>query len=153
MRAIRYVRDTANGSPEGADSYWQEFRIFGPGNVALSNAATYTTPNFIVGGALDAPTMNDASGSGAEISAEATPVAGAVSVLCDLGSVQQVEFVRILRFDGTTFNETKTEASVDGVTWFTLRDSAVSGTYAEAMPGLDMPVPDAPGLNHMFLVF
>jgi len=37
--------------------------------------------------------------------------------------------------DGRIYNNTKTEISEDGVTWTTLFDSAISGTYAETVAG------------------
>lgn len=153
MRAIRYVRDWANGSNLGDTSFWQEFRVFGPGDVALSGTATYSTPNIVLAGNLNATTFNDAStGTGTEISATNPGGPGLVSLMCDLGSVQNVDKVRVCRYATGVFKDAKTEVSVDGVTWVPLRDSAVDGTYTEAMPGRDMVVLDAPWLRQgMFL--
>lgn len=155
-RRIRYVRDRASGSQYGASSFWQEVRVFGPGNVPLSGSATYTIPvgTRVDGGGTTIPAaeMNDADSGGYEISIDgASGTAGEVMVQCDLGSVQLVDFVRICRYDTGVFQGTKTEVSEDGVRWLTLRDAAVDGTYTEALPGLDMPVPG--NTHHNLLMF
>ena len=59
------------------------------------------------------------------------------SVTVDLWKSYDIEKVKIWHYypDGRTYNNTKTEVSVDGKTWTTLYDSAVSGTYAEPKDG------------------
>lgn len=145
-RRIRYVRDHASGSQFGASSFWQEIRVLDAAGTVLSNSAIYTIPvgTRIDGGGttLPAGVMNDVASTGYEISVDGVSgTAGAVSVMCDLGSLQMVETVRICRYASGVFQGTKTEVSEDGVRWLTLRDSAVQGTYTEALPGLDMRVP------------
>ncbi|QFG12910.1 minor tail protein [Arthrobacter phage Mimi] len=58
-------------------------------------------------------------------------------VQVDLGSVVMLDTVKVwhYNFDGRSYNGTKTEVSADGTNWFTLYDSAASGTYVETSAG------------------
>ncbi|HEU4830992.1 MAG TPA: discoidin domain-containing protein, partial [Candidatus Saccharimonadales bacterium] len=63
--------------------------------------------------------------------------AGLQSVTVDLGSIQQVDTIKVWHYwgDGRSYNDTKTEVSTDNSSWFTVFDSAVSGTYIESPAG------------------
>jgi len=63
--------------------------------------------------------------------------AGLQSTTVNLGSVRDVSALRVWHYyaDGRTYYATKTEVSEDNVTWTTIFDSAVSGTYAESANG------------------
>ena len=63
--------------------------------------------------------------------------AGLQSTTVNLGSVRDVSALRVWHYfaDGRTYSATKTEVSEDNVTWTTVFDSAVSGTYAENANG------------------
>ncbi len=62
---------------------------------------------------------------------------GLQSVTVDLGSIQDVSMIKIWHYysDGRTYFATKTEVSTDNISWSTVYDSAVSGTYAENSTG------------------
>lgn len=64
---------------------------------------------------------------------------GAAFCQVDFGTLKWIDRINIRHYygDGRTYNATKAEASVDGTTWVTVFDSAVSGTYAEAAAGKD----------------
>jgi RHS repeat-associated protein len=55
----------------------------------------------------------------------------------DLGAVFTLDRVRVWHYanDGRTYHNTKTQVSSDGVSWFTVFDSAVSGEYPETAAG------------------
>ena len=57
--------------------------------------------------------------------------------LLDLGQVYSVDKVKVWHYfiDGRTYHNTKTQVSADGVSWYTVFDSAVSGEYAETAAG------------------
>lgn len=59
------------------------------------------------------------------------------STTVNLGSVRDISALRVWHYyaDGRTYYATKTEVSEDNVTWTTIFDSAVSGTYAENANG------------------
>jgi len=58
-------------------------------------------------------------------------------VQLDLGGAYTVDQIKVWHYaaDGRIYNNTKTQVSADGVTWYTVFDSAVSGTYPETAAG------------------
>jgi len=58
-------------------------------------------------------------------------------VQLDLGGAYTVDQIKVWHYaaDSRTYNNTKTQVSADGVTWYTVFDSAVSGTYPETAAG------------------
>lgn len=60
-----------------------------------------------------------------------------VYVEIDLGKVRKLGRIVVFHYygDGRTYNDTKTEISADGISWTTIFDSSVSGTYAETPYG------------------
>lgn len=62
---------------------------------------------------------------------------GLASTTVDLGSPVDISSVKIWHYhaDGRTYNGTRTEISVNGTTWTTVFDSAVSGIYPETAAG------------------
>lgn len=63
--------------------------------------------------------------------------AGLSSVTVTLATVQDISTVKVWHYyaDSRTYYATKTEVSEDGVSWITVFDSAVSGTYQETSAG------------------
>lgn len=59
------------------------------------------------------------------------------SIIVDLESPQMINRVVVWHYytDGRTYANTKTEVSLDGLSWTTIFDSGVSGTYAEPTSG------------------
>ena len=62
---------------------------------------------------------------------------GPTYVQVDLGEATMISGVTVWHYysDGRIYNGTKVEVSIDGETWITVFDSAVSGTYAESSSG------------------
>ncbi|OQA22084.1 MAG: F5/8 type C domain protein [Chloroflexi bacterium ADurb.Bin360] len=58
-------------------------------------------------------------------------------VQLDLGGAYTVDQIKVWHYaaDSRIYNNTKTQVSADGVTWYTVFDSAVSGTYPETAAG------------------
>jgi RHS repeat-associated protein len=77
------------------------------------------------------------SGSGSSGEFAYTAQTGLQYVQLDLGAVYSVDKVRVWHYaaDGRIYNATKTQVSADGSSWYTVFDSAVSGTYAETAEG------------------
>jgi hypothetical protein len=129
---FRYIRDYVNGSTVNANAYWNEIKCM----AGATNRA-----------AAKVPTANTTLTNGANVTdGNATTyayiaVAGSNYVQIDLGAVySDIDSINIIHYylDGRTFHGTKTQVSVDGVTWTTLRDSAVSGEYVETVNGLTL---------------
>lgn len=60
---------------------------------------------------------------------------GLTEVTIDLGSVYDIASIQVQHYtDARIYNDTKTEVSRDGATWFTVFDSANEGLYEE-VPG------------------
>ena len=62
---------------------------------------------------------------------------GLKSVTVDLGKVEIIEAVMVWHYfaDSRIYNNTKTEVSADGLSWETVFDSGISGTYKESSTG------------------
>jgi hypothetical protein len=67
----------------------------------------------------------------------ASTASGLHYVQVDLGTVFTLDRIRVWHYanDGRTYQDTKTQVSSDGVSWFTVFDSAVSGEYPETAAG------------------
>ena len=90
-----------------------------------------TAPNALV---LDGVTTSDPyydTGSGVK------------SITIDLGAIYSVSKIKIWHYfaDSRTYYNTKTEVSADNITWTTVFDSAVSGTYVETASGKEIAFP------------
>lgn len=129
---FRYIRDTVNGSTVNANAYWNEIKCL----AGATNRAA---------GKL--PTSNGAITNGVNVTDGSATTYGYVAATgsfyaqIDLGAVYtDIDTINIIHYylDGRTFHGTKVEVSVDGVAWTTLRDSAVSGEYAETSAGLTL---------------
>lgn len=129
---FRYIRDWTNGSNINPSNHWLEVQCLAgatnrcAGKTPTSNK-TLTNPLYATDGNTTGTYAADGSAT------------GAAYVQIDLGALySDIDTVKVWHYyaDGRTYSGTKTEVSVDGVTWTTLRDSAVSGTYPETSTGL-----------------
>jgi hypothetical protein len=70
----------------------------------------------------------------------ASCAAGLQAVTVDLGDVISINKLIVWHYysDARIYNGTKTEVSADGITWETIYNSAVSGTYTETSAGKTM---------------
>lgn len=137
---IRYIRDTTNGNTVNANNYWVEIQALQ--NVTGTNIAsgkTVTGSATPLSGTYAVVTDGTiGSSSGQYVSM----VLGAQWVQVDLGAVYDIATVAIYRYyaDGRSFHGVKTQVSDDGLRWYTIWDSGVSGEYAETSAGKSIPV-------------
>ncbi|MDC0506134.1 S8 family serine peptidase [Candidatus Gracilibacteria bacterium] len=136
---IQYIRDWANGSSKNSSSHWVEIQAFeasSQNNIAYQKAVTgYNNQGttkydqtIVVNGIIDTGVYYDGRGQGGS---------NGEWIQIDLGSLYDISTINVRHYygDGRTYNGTKTEVSADGVTWHTIFDSAVEGTYAESTDG------------------
>ncbi len=66
--------------------------------------------------------------------------AGLHYVKIDLGAIYSVNKIKVWHYanDGRTYHNTKTQVSVNGTSWVTVYDSAVSGEYPETLQGKEI---------------
>ncbi|WP_238886395.1 phage tail protein [Clostridium sp. YIM B02551] len=131
---FRYVRDWLNNSTAGAGNHWTELKVMqGTTNLAKAKTVTavtgvVTNPQFTTDEELNANNNGKYS----------TVTSGLNAVVLDLGAVyENVDYIQVWHYywDGRIYHGTKTEVSVDGVTWTPLFDSAISGEYKETANG------------------
>ncbi len=138
MMPVRYIRDWCFGNTQSANCNWCEIQAMtsSAGNVAVgctTSASNGGTPSVVTDGST-------VSGTHYDIIAPSSPA----WVMVDLGAVRfDVASVAVWRVwsDGRTYHGTKTEVSSDGVTWYAIFDSAVSGEYTETSSGKTSVVP------------
>lgn len=127
---VRYVRDWLNGSNKNAGNHWYEIEVYENGeNIAYgknvtSNVAIYRS-NVFTDGNRAGTYGYTASGNPAYVE-------------LDLGKIHySVDNVKIFHYypDRRVYENTKTEVSPDGKNWYTIFDSAVTGTYVEVPEG------------------
>lgn len=129
---VRYIRDWIQGSDKNTGNHWSEIKILDNNGLNLASGKIPTSNQTInyatqaTDGILDV--NNYCSGS-----------AGTNQYIqIDLGMVyQSIESIVVWHYlgDSRIYNGTKTEVSEDGVTWYTLFDSAVEGKYIETSTG------------------
>lgn len=126
---IRYIRDWINGSTSNTSNHWVEIQAFNVNgtNVALNRSGTSST------GAWDPLLTNNITASNPYFSLPG----GKQWIQVDLEAIHDITSVKIFHFwtDSRTYYETKTEGSIDGINWFTIYDSYISGTYTETSNG------------------
>ncbi len=124
-RKVRYIRDWLNGSNKNTANHWVEIQAFkGSTNVA---AGKFVTPISNWQRVTDGSITSGYASGGDTLR----------SIIVDLGSVQEIDYVKIWHYflDGRVYNNTKTEVSADGKNWLTLFDSALEGKYKETSAG------------------
>jgi hypothetical protein len=137
---IRYIRDTTNGNTVNANNYWVEIQALQ--NVTGTNIAsgkTVTGSATPLAGTLALVTDGTiGSASGQYVSM----VLGSQWVQVDLGAVYDIATVNVYRYyaDGRSFHGVKTQVSDDGLRWYTIWDSGISGEYTETASGKSIPV-------------
>lgn len=133
---VRYIRDWVNGStspiyPPETKGDWVEIEaLIGRNNMALGKSVT--TSGTVLNGSLEKVT------NGIINNLDFVSIGdNLINIQVDLGQIYDIEIIKIWHYydDGRTYNNTKTEVSVDGVTWVKIFDSAISGTYQETSLG------------------
>lgn len=130
-RRIRYIRDWMNGSNINYGNHWIEIKAhnINGNNVAFSKPV-YS--NFTV---LNSQCIVDNVTT--VYYADVDSSYQDAYIMVDLGAIYDINEVVIWHYyyDSRYYNNTKTEVSTDGVTWFTLFDSATQGVYQETAEG------------------
>ena len=150
ISGIRYIRDHMNGSTANVGNHWVEIQALevtsGTNRALSSNGATISGS---VPENTSYPYSRIIDGSTNSSVYAATSINEHVYVTIDLGAVYDIETLKVWHYnlDSRTYYETKTEVSMDGITWFVMYDSAVSGTYTETSAGKTIPVVDGPSIG------
>jgi hypothetical protein len=132
---IRYIRDTINGNDSDSTNRWIEVQAIDLDGV---NRAYNKTVTGSVPAALNRPyTRVVDSNVSSELYAQ-TSENDEQYITIDLGDIYDIEYINIRRYYGYTFNDIHTEVSADGITWYTIYDSAINGTYEETESGLNL---------------
>lgn len=129
---VRYIRDWLNGNTVNPNNYWNEVEAWS----GTLDRAKNVTPTISSGTLANAANVNDGNESTYGYEASGNGVAKYIQV--DLGATYyDINAIKIFHYyaDGRTFHGTKTQYSPDGVTWYTVFDSAVSGEYVETSSG------------------
>lgn len=131
-KAVRYVRNWLNGSNANTGNHWVEVQAIDASgtNVALGKPVS----GIALGNGGNATNgSTDTSVFAASDNGTSTPL----SITVDLGSIVDIETIKVWHYyaDGRKYNGNKIETSTDGVTWKTVYDSDISGTYVETSAG------------------
>lgn len=146
---VRYIRDYVSGSNVSTGDHWVEIQAYeretGTNRAASSAGATIsgsTAENSYY------PYSRIIDGSADSLVYASSIVTGLQYVQIDMGGEYDIEDIKVWHYwdDGRTYYATKTQVSLDGIEWFTMYDSAVSGTYQETSAGKIIPVIDGPGI-------
>lgn len=141
LTKVRYIRDTVSGYTVGVGTtvtnvnHWLEIQAFANDvNVASGKTVTGTGTVANLARVTDGiVTSSDAT--------SATATGGSVTV--DLGTVREdIDTIKVFHpyHEARIYRNTKTEVSADGISWITIFDSAVSGTYQETVEGRESVV-------------
>ena len=132
LQQTRYIRDYLNGGDVNFGSHWVEIEAYENGvNVALNK--TVTCPFTVSGGDLSIITDGITSSD----PYVACDIGTLSYVQVDLGDYYNLEYTKIWHYysDSRTYNESRTQISIDGITWTDIFNSATEGTYTETSSG------------------
>lgn len=145
---VRYIRDSLNGSLGNGASYWVEIQAYDSSGTNIASGKTVTANFTPVDNTLSYITNSDTNTNNYVSSSQSHS-----RVVVDLGATYDIASVTTWHYNGDnrTFYGTKTETSVDGITWTVIFNSAVSGEYAEQTGGrnfLTLPAP-SPSIQNL----
>jgi hypothetical protein len=132
----RYVRDWIQGSTLSTNNVWREINVIRKDGTNVAQGKTPSSNGSFNAGYPAANATDNNINTYAQI--DGTTPATSNYVEIDLGQIyNDIDYIQIWHdyADGRTFYGTKTEISVDGVTWTTIYDSATMGTYKETIGG------------------
>jgi hypothetical protein len=131
--AVRYIKDYLSGSNVNATNYWVEIQAKDASGTNIASGKTVTASFTPTEGTLSLITDGVSNNSYSYVAGNGTPA----TVTVDLGTIYQIASITCWHFydDARVFTGTKTEVSSNGVDWFTIFDSATSGTYTETVSG------------------
>lgn len=128
---IRYVRDWLNGSTQNAGNHWVDIAVWNTSGNNVATSGTITSNYDIID---DYNIIDDNVDT--DYYADGT-VGTNQYVLLDLGTLTDCASIGVYHYfgDNRTYYGTKTEVSADGITWHTLHDANIHGTYTETYEG------------------
>jgi len=123
---IRYIRDWCGHSQIDGYSNWREIMALDSEGFNVAAFKTIINPfsgaiSYIIDNNFDTLVLGN----------------GLQNVLIDLGALYNIMEIKVWHYydGGEIHQQTKTEVSVDGISWTTIFDSAISGTYTETEEG------------------
>ena len=132
MRA-RYIRDWVNGNSDNTTGTWREIQVFDKNGINIALDKTVTTDS------SQKTNINRVCDGDFDLGYATSPDGGLRSVKIDLGQVYyDIDYIQVWHYwlvENRVYYGTKTEISEDGVTWKTIFDSEISGTYVETEGG------------------
>lgn len=134
-KPIRYIRDWCFGSTVNSGNHWVEIKAinFKGENVALNKKSKLTHPSsasnnahYAVDGLINNSNYASAGSYG-----------GKRGIVIDLGEPILLREIHLYRYsaDSRKYKNTRTEVSTDGINWYIVYDSDVSGEYSEQIGG------------------
>ena len=150
LSRVRYIRDYINGSSANVGNHWVEIQALevstGTNRALASNGATISgsspqNSSYPYSRIIDGSTNSSVYAAAIDT--------GLQYVQIDMGGMYDIETLKVWHYnlDGRTYYETRTQVSIDGVEWFDVYDSAVSGTYQEVSTGKIMAIIDGPSIG------
>ena len=134
QQLVRYIRDYLKGSNINPGNHWVEINAYDKGGVNVALNKPVTSNQSVVGGnPLSVITDGDTNTNNfAEVT---NGVLAYVEI--DLEDIFIVDKITVWHYyaDGRTYNDTRTQVSVDGITWTDIFNSATEGTYEEPTDG------------------
>ncbi len=152
---VRYIRDYLDGSSSNEGNHWVEIQALeadtGVNRALASNGATIFGS---VPAASSYPFSVVIDGNTNTSPYSACVVNGLQYVQIDLGGQYDIETIKVWHYygDGRTYYSTKTQVSIDGIEWFDIYDSEISGTYPEGASGFTIPIVDGPAASVSYVV-
>ena len=132
----RYIRDWIQGSTISTNNVWREISVIRKDGTNVAQGKTPSSNGTFNASYPAANATDNNINTYAQINGTTPATSNYVRI--DLGQVyNDIDYIQIWHdyTDGRTFYGTKTEISVDGITWTTIYDSATMGTYKETIGG------------------
>lgn len=146
-KRIQYVRDSIQGSTANTSNHWSEVQVWGefsidtnePRNLSAglttitfspnSEGNIHGTPDILTNGLTSAGATSTYVNRG--YSTDGQPVKATL----DLGDVYMVNKIVVWHYSGRSYYDAIVEVSEDGISWYTIFDSKISGRYPESTLG------------------
>lgn len=131
LTTFRYIRHWKNGSTANTGNHWYEIKAIGYDNVNYALNKPVTGSSSVTNAAI----LTDGSTATGSYTSIADGALGYVQI--DMGYEYSIKEIGIWDYynDSRTYYETKLDVSEDGITWYTIFDSAIEGTYQATSAG------------------
>lgn len=132
----RYIRDWIQGSTLSTNNVWREINVIRKDGTNVAQGKTPSSNGTFNASYPAANATDNNINTYAQINGTTPATSNYIRI--DLGQVyNDIDYIQIWHdyADERTYYGTKTEISVDGITWTTIYDSATMGTYKETIGG------------------